>query len=127
MRRAVILIVLLSLLGFGAGYALDVRQQHTARAYLDALADVRALMLAGQPEAAAREQAYLYARWQGDETWLNCLISHEHTKAVNAALMEMTTAMEQGWGDEALRALDRVYDALCDIERSDFATLENIL
>lgn len=126
MRRALILIVLLSLVGFGAGYALDRYQQATAREYLVELDGVRQLSLGGQEEEARREQAYLYARWQGDEKWLNFLLSHQYTRAVTTAFMEMTTAMEQGWDDETLRSLNDVYNALREIEHSDFATLENV-
>ena len=39
----------------------------------------------------------------------------------------MSTALEQRWRDETLRALDETVDALGEVESSDFATLENIL
>lgn len=127
MRRALALIISLTMLSFGLGIWVDMSQRHTARGYLDALEAVRAAVLAGRMEQAAGEQAYVHARWQHDARWLNFLIGHHHTRSVTTAMTELSTALEQGWRSEALRALDRVNDALGDIENSDFATLENIL
>lgn len=127
MRRALALIITLTLLTFGAGTWLDIYQRDTARGYLAEFGAVRKLLLQGRHEEAAREEAYLHARWQQDAKWLNLLISHHHTRAVSTAMLELATALEQDWEDEALRALDRVTDALGDIEVSDFVTWENIL
>ena len=82
---------------------------------------------AGRLEEAAQEQAYLHARWEHDADWLNFLIGHHHTRAVTSAMLQLSTALEQRWRDESLRALDGVMDALSEVESSDFATLENIL
>lgn len=127
MRRAYVLIIVLTVLGFGAGIWADLAQQNTAREYLDAFINVREAVERGNLDAASQEQAYLHAKWQHDAVWLNCLISHHHTRAVNTAMTELATAFQYQWTDEALRALDRVEDALEDIEGSDFATLENVL
>lgn len=127
MKRALTLILVLTLVSFGLGVWLDVSQRHTARTYLDGYALVRELLIKGEVEQAAWEQAYLHARWQHDETWLNCLISHHHTRAVNSAMRALATALEQRWTDESLRALDLVMDALSDIETGDSAAFENIL
>ena len=123
MRRAVVLIITLTVLSVG----LDLSQRNTARGYMDSFGVVREALEQGNLDMAAREQAYLHARWQHDAKWLNCLISHHHTRAVNTAMLELSTALEQRWQDEALRALDRVMDALGDVASSDFAALENIL
>ena len=106
MRRAVTLIVVLTALCLGLGLWLD---------------------LESRMEAAAHEQAYLHARWQYDAGWLNFLIGHHHTRAVTSAMLHLSTALEQRWQDESLRALDEAVDALSEVESSDFATLENIL
>lgn len=42
-------------------------------------------------------------------------------------MLHLSTALEQRWRDETLRALDEVVNALSEVESSDFATLENIL
>lgn len=55
------------------------------------------------------------------------LIGHHHTRAVTSAMLHLSTALEQRWRDETLRALDEVVNALSEVESSDFATLENIL
>ena len=47
--------------------------------------------------------------------------------AVTSAMLHLSTALEQRWQDESLRALDEAVDALSEVESSDFATLENIL
>lgn len=127
MRRAVTLVVVLTALSFGLGLWADLCQQSTAREYLGALSGLRALVEDGRLEEAAHEQAYLHALWQHDSKWLNCLTSHHHTRAVNTAMLKLSTALEQRWRDEALQALDEAQDALGDIENSDFATVENIL
>ena len=127
MRRAIVLIVTLTALSIGLGLWLDLTQSHTAREYLEALDGMREAIDAGRLEEAAREQAYLHARWEHDADWLNFLIGHHHTRAVTSAMLQLSTALEQRWRDESLRALDGVMDALSEVESSDFATLENIM
>lgn len=127
MRRAVWLILVLTALCLGAGLWVDLTQRQTARTYLDGLSAVREMVLRGGMEEAAQEQAYLHARWQHDEGWLNFLIGHHHTRAVTSAMLELSTALEQRWRDDALRALDVAANAFSEVESSDFATLENIL
>ena len=127
MRRAIVLIVTLTALSIGLGLWLDLTQSHTAREYLEALDGMREAIDAGRLEEAAQEQAYLHAQWEHDADWLNFLIGHHHTRAVTSAMLQLSTALEQRWRDESLRALDGVMDALSEVESSDFATLENIL
>lgn len=127
MRRAVILIVVMLVLSVSLGLWMDLSQRAVAREYLDASTGIRALLEAGQPQNALNEQAYWHAKWQHDAKWLNCLISHHHTRAVTTAMVELATALQQGWEDEALRALNKLDDALGDVEQSDFPALENIL
>lgn len=127
MRRALLLILLLTAFTFGCGLSLDHLQQKTALRYLDDLHAVRVLVLEGQMDSAAREQAYLHALWQRDAKWLNCLIDHHHTRDVEGAFLKLATAMEQRWPDEALTAIDEASDALDEVARSDQPCWENIL
>ncbi|MDD3334023.1 MAG: DUF4363 family protein [Eubacteriales bacterium] len=127
MRRAVLLIVILTVVSVGLGLWMDFSQRDVAREYLDGAAQIRSLLLEAQWEKATYEQAYQYARWQGDAKWLNCFLSHHHTRAVSTAMVELGSALEYGWEDEALRALDQLEDALGDVESSDFPHWENIL
>lgn len=127
MRRAITLVIVLTVLSFGLSLWTDLCQRNTACGYLEALSGLRGMLLDNRLDEAAAEQAYLYAVWQRDAKWLNCITSHHHTRAVNTAMLKLTTALEQRWRDESLRALDEVTDALEDIQTSDFATLENIL
>ena len=127
MRRALTLIVILTVLSVGPGVWLDVLQRNTARQYKRSFEEVRQAVIAGFPQQARQEQTYLHALWQRDALWLNCLISHHHTRAVNTALLKLDTALEMNWNQEALQALDELYDALGDIESSDFMSLENVL
>ena len=120
-------VVVLTVMCLGLGLWLDLTQRHTAREYLDALDVVRREVLENRMDSAAHEQAYLHARWQYDAGWLNFLIGHHHTRAVTSAMLHLSTALEQRWRDETLRALDEVVNALSEVESSDFATLENIL
>ena len=66
MRRAITLIVVLTVMCLGLGLWLDLTQRHTAREYLDALDVVRTEVLENRMDSAAHEQAYLHARWQYD-------------------------------------------------------------
>ena len=127
MRRALLLITLLTVFTFGCGLSLDHLQQKTALRYLDNLHGVRLKVLEGQMDAAAHEQAYLHALWQHDAKWLNCLIDHHHTRDVEGALLKLATALEQSWPDEALIAIDEAADALDEVARSDQPYWENIL
>lgn len=127
MRRALVLIIVLTVVSFGGGIWLDILQRSTAQGYLEKLEVVRAALLEGRMDAARAEEAYLHACWQHDARWLNCLISHHHTRSVNTALLHLATALEQGWVHGALYAVDEVADALGDICTSDFVTWENVL
>lgn len=127
MRRAMTLIVVLLVLSLLPALWLDIRQRDTAQSYMAAYEQVRRLLLAEKPQEAEDEASYLHALWQRDETWLNCLISHHHTRAVNTALLKLSTAMAQGWQEECLQAIDEVQDALSDIAGSDLMSVENLL
>lgn len=127
MRRALTLIVILLVLSLLPALWLDIRQRDTAQRYIAAYEQVRRLLLVQNTQDAQTEAAYLHALWQKDEKWLNCLISHHHTRAVNTALLRLATAMEQNWPEECLQAIDEVQDALGDIAGSDLLTVENLL
>lgn len=127
MRRAIILIVVLSIIGFGGGIWVDHAQCNAAREYQAEITQIRQLAKAGDFGKAADAQAYLYAKWEGDVKWLNCITSHHHTRAVSSALTALTTAFEFGWEEEIFRTLDQATDALMDVESSDCLKIENVL
>ncbi|NLO85710.1 MAG: DUF4363 family protein [Clostridiales bacterium] len=127
MKRAIILIVVLSIIGFGGGAWMDKVQSDTAESYQGNVSLIRQWMKQGDTEKAAIEQARLYAKWEGDVKWLNCITSHHHTRAVSQALLELSTAFEFGWEDEIYRALDQARDALTDVGSGDRLTIENVL
>ena len=127
MQRALTLIIVLSLLCFGCGIRLDRLQRDTAQAYLEELAGIRTAVQAGEMEDARMQEALLHARWQHDSSWLNCMISHHHTRNVSSALLHLATALEMGWPARTLYALDEVVDAMKDIRDADFCRWENIL
>lgn len=127
MRRALILIIVLTAGTFGGGWWLDHLQQKTAQHYLAMLDGVRASVLEGRTDDARREESYLHALWQHDAGWLNCLISHHHTRDVSSALLKLATALEMGWHERAILALDEAWDALDEVAHSDLPAWENIL
>lgn len=127
MRRAVWLIVTLTLLGVGCGIWADITQRDTARGYLAGMEAVREAVLAGDMQSALSEQRYWHALWQHDEEWLNYLASHRQTRAISLAMAKLATALEQSWRDEALRALDEAVDAFEDVERGEMMSWENVL
>ena len=127
MRRSVILISVILTLCIALGVWMDVSQQRVAREYLDSVRLIRDLADSGRQAQAYDEQRYLHAQWQHDAVWLNYLISHHHTRAVSAAMVELATALERQWDTETFQALDALEDALRDVEQSDFPYWENIL
>lgn len=127
MRRAVTLIITLSVLCVGLGLWMDLSQQGMAESYLEGAERVRVHLEAGDSAEALAEQARLHDSWQRDAHWLNCLVSHHHTRAVSLAMVQLRTALRQGWDREAWQALDLLEDALRDVEGSDFPYWENIL
>jgi len=127
MRRALILILVLTAGTFGSGWWLDHLQQNTARRYLAGLDAVRQAVLENRMDEARREESYLHALWQHDAPWLNCLISHHHTRNVNAGMMALATALEMEWQVESMQAIDETADALQEIAYSNLPLWENIL
>lgn len=127
MKRALILIITLSLLSFGAGGWLDHLQQSTAMRYLDGFYHIRQLIMDEDWESAASEQAYLHALWQHDAHWLNYLLDHHHTRDVEAALGHLATSLQEKNRMQALLAMDEVIDALEEVAQRDMAIWENIM
>ena len=127
MRRALILIVVLTAGTFGCGLGLDHLQRETALEYMQRLTAVREAVLEKRMDDAQREQAYLHALWQHDSAWLNCLISHHHTRDVSYAMLKLATALEMDWQDRAVRALDEALDALDEVAHSEQPAWQNIL
>ena len=127
MRRALTLIIVLSVLCFGCGIRLDRLQRDTAQAYLDELEGIRTAVQMGETDEARMQEALLHARWQHDSSWLNCMIGHHHTRDVSSALLHLATALEMDWQERAMHALDEAVDALNDIRDADFCRWENIL
>jgi len=127
MKRAVILIVVLSISAIGLGLWMDLTQRSIARDYLQETEQMRRQLLYGDMEVLRNGQSHLQDRWRKDSRWLNCLIDHHHTRAVSAALLKLSTALEQGWQGEAFQALDLLRDAFTEIGESDFPRLDNVL
>lgn len=127
MRRALVLILSISIIGFGFAFWLDHLQQETADGYLRALEGVRAAVLAGRMEEARSEERYLHALWQHDAIWLNAVVDHHHTRDISGALGRLSTALELGWREQAILALDMAQDALEEVAQSEQAHWENIL
>lgn len=127
MRRALILIITLSLFTFGCGWRLDKLQHDTAMRYLHSLSGVRQSVLDGRMSDARSEQAWLHALWQRDAHWLNCLIDHHHTRDVDGAMLRLSTALQQENRLVSLLLLDETMDALAEVAERDMAALENIL
>lgn len=127
MRRAITLIIVLTVLTFGCGAWLDHWQTGVARGYQQGAERIRALLEEGRLADATSEQAYMHALWQHDQPLLNALVTHQYTRDVDEALQMLATALSRGWEDWALRALDELDGALRDIEVGDAAKWENLL
>ena len=127
MRRALILIMTITLLAFGFGWRMDKLQHDTALAYLEQLDTVRQSVLSGDLDAARAKQAYLHAMWQHDAHWLNCLVDHHHTRDVDGAMLRLATALQEENRILSLLLLDETMDALAEVAERDLAVVENIL
>lgn len=127
MRRALILITVMMLLGTSVGLWMENRLGDICADYVARTEAVRELILSGRMEEAAEEQAYLFASWQGETRRLNAVVSHHHTRAVDEALLELSTALDEGWRLEALQALDAAQFALRDLESDMTLRWENVL
>lgn len=127
MKRAVILIITLTIFAVGFGLWMDITRRSVAEDYLQETEQMRRQLAYGDMDVIRDAQSNLQARWQKDSRWLNCVIDHHHTRAVSSALLQLSTALEQGWKEEALKAIDLLQDALKDIEESDFLRLDNVL
>lgn len=115
MKRAYILIVVLTLLTFGSGLWLDHMQKQTAERYARQIRTVRDYVEADQMDRAAREQAYIHALWQNDVRWLNVLVDQQHTRNAANAMIRLSTALGEGWQKEALMALDELLGAFQEL------------
>ena len=127
MKRALILILTLSLLTFGGGFWLDHLQQKTALRYLDELTLIRQFILADDMEAAVSKQTELHNAWQQDAHWLNTLLDHHHTRDVESALRHLSTSLQERNRMQSLLALDEVIDAFEEVAQRDMAAWENIM
>ena len=127
MRRAVVLVIVLLALCVGVSLWCDSRQIATAERYLGALPPLREAVEQGEGEAAWERSAFLTAHWQGDKGWLDGLVSHEYTRAVDGALLRLTTALENDWTRDALHALDDLRDALHALAEAAAPTVSNLI
>lgn len=127
MKRALILIVSLTLITFGTGWQLDRLQRNAALRYLNGLHALRETIRSGDMDTALSEQAYLHAMWQHDAHWLNVLTDHHHTRDVDGIMRRLATSLEEDQRLLSLLALDEAIDALEEVAQRDRAIWENIL
>ncbi|MEA5013891.1 MAG: DUF4363 family protein [Candidatus Limiplasma sp.] len=127
MKRALILITVLTIGCLACALTVDLHQHHTAQAYLADLPPFREAALAQDWEQARAMHQKLKADWKQEAFLLDCLISHEYTREVASQLGALETAIEMGWQEEALQALDALEAALEHIHTGDFCRWENFL
>lgn len=127
MRRAVLLILAMTLLGVAAGVWMEHSLCRICEGYLETAARLRVLVAEGRLEEALEEQQLLYGLWQREERRLKAMVSHHHTRAASEALLRLGTALAEGWRKEALLALDAFHDALADLESDMRLLWENVL
>lgn len=127
MRRALFLIIGLSILTFGSGLWLDNLRQTTAQEYLAEFHQLRQYVNSGQLDQALQEQAYLHALWQHDAHWLNLLIDHHHTRDVDSFMCRLSTSLAEKNRLISLLTLDDIIGALEEVAQKDMLLLENIM
>jgi len=126
-KRSVILILVMTLLGTGVGLWMESSLRETCQWYIERAMGLRQLVEAGSLQEALQEQTYLYARWQGEAQKLNAMVSHHHTRAVDEAMMRLATALKMGWQIEALLSLDALQFSLVDLETDMTLRWENVM
>ena len=127
MKRAVILIVVMTLLGAGTGIWMERSLQETCGWYLAQEEALRRLVEGDALADALQKQRYVHGRWQEESRKLNAMVSHHHTRSVDDALLSLTTALEHGWQKDALHSLDALHDSLMDLEMDMTLRWENVL
>lgn len=127
MQRAVILLVVMTLLGVGLGIWMEMGLSAVCQRYLAQTEVVRQLVETDATEEALQEERFLYASWQGESRKLNALVSHHHTRAVDEALLQLDTALRHDWREEVLKALDALRFSLMDLETDMILRWENVL
>ena len=127
MQRAVILLVVMTLLGVGLGLWMETGLSTVCQRYLVQAEAVRRLVETNEMGEALEEERFLYASWQGESRKLNALVSHHHTRAVDEALLQLDTALHNGWREEVLLALDALRFSLMDLETDMTLRWENVL
>jgi len=125
MKRAIILITVLTLSCMGAALTVDLLQHHTAKSYMADLPVLRQSVLNRDFKLAKEQHGKLEADWEQEAFWLDCLISHDHTREVFAQVGALKTAIEMEWQEEALKALDALDAALEHIETGEFCRWDN--
>jgi hypothetical protein len=127
MKRAIILITVLTIGCLAAALTVDHLQQHTAQAYMAELPVLREAVLKRDFEEAKQQHGKMEAAWEQEALWLDCLISHDHTREVFAQVGALKTAIDMEWQEEALKALDALDAALEHIETGEFYRWDNFL
>ena len=127
MKRALILITVLTVGCLACALVIDLHQHHTAQAYLADLPPLRKALLKEDWEQVRALRGGLQKDWDEEAFLLECLISHEHTREVASQMGALETAVQMGWQEEALMALDALQAALEHIHTGDFCRWENFL
>lgn len=127
MKRALILITVLTVGCLACALTIDLHQHHTAQAYLGDLPPLRQAALAEDWGQAKALHQQLKADWEQEAFLLDCLISHEYTREVAGQMVALETAVQMGWQQEALQILDALQAALEHIHTGDFCRWENFL
>ena len=127
MRRALILILILSGISFCGGMWLDHLQQQTAETYLEKLMLIQACIRQNQADAALQQLSHFHSTWQHDAHWLNYVLDHHHTRDVESSMRQLATALQEHNRTESLLAADELTDALEEIAQRDLPLWENIM
>ncbi len=121
------MIVSLTVLSLAISLTSDLMEHHTAGLYLQDLYALRDAALKDDQATVKDLHEKLRRDWDQDAVWLNCIINHHYTRAVQEQMLALHTAIQQGWQEEVLKVVDRLEAAFIDIESADFCRWENFL
>lgn len=127
MRRALMLVIVIFIVLITAAVLTDGLQVRAGERAGEKSERLRRAAWAEDYTGGRRVLEELQREWERGEEWLNCLISHHHTRAVSAALRKLDSALLLQEQAHVLEALDELDTALDEVRTADAPLLPNIL
>ncbi len=127
MKRALTLVIVIFAALIAAAVLTDGMQQRAGERAAEKSERLRRAVWAEDYAEGRKVLDALLQQWEAGESWLNCLISHHHTRAVSAALRRLDSSLRLQEQADVMEALDELDTALDEVRTADAPLLANIL